>query len=140
MTNKSNQQSLQLELLGTTAPYVGRSNRSAPHRDNTLVDKIIHGEYQITKPLQQQAPPPAIEDIIKQVPPEMLQAIKDWEALEERESKGWGPDGGPKKPPKVKGSDIMKARAIMKAMELRKTLDLQAPPSDKPRPTKNKPD
>ena len=48
----------------------------------------------------------------------MLQAIKDGEAMEERESRAWGPGGEPVKPPKVKGSDVLKARAILKAIEM----------------------
>ena len=110
---------LNSQYLNTEPPKVGRGTRPAPQRDKTLVDRIVSGEQYLTKPqaTQRQAPQPAIEDIIKQVPPAMLQAIKDWEAMEERESRGWGPGGEPVKPPKVKGSDILKAEAIMKAMQ-----------------------
>ena len=101
-------------------PYVGRGTRPAPQREKTLVDRIVSGEQYLTKhqaPQHTHSPQPPIEDIIKQIPPGMLQAIKDWEAMEERESRGWGPGGEPVKPPKVKGSDILKAEAIMKAMQ-----------------------
>ena len=111
---------LNSQYLNTEPPKVGRGTRSAPQREKTLVNRIVSGEPYLTKPpapQHRQAPQPPIEDIIKQVPPAMLQAIKDWEALEERESRGWGPGGEPVKPPKVKASDILKAEAIMKAMQ-----------------------
>ena len=65
-----------------------------------------------TEPQTSQLP---IEDILKRVPEGMLQAIKDWEAIEERESRGWDRGGVSPKEPKVKGSDILKAEAILKA-------------------------
>ena len=111
---------LNSQYLNTEPPKVGRGTRPAPRREKTLVDRIVSGEQYLTKPQAPQppqSPQPPIEDIIKQIPPGMLQAIKDWEAVEERESRGWGPGGEPIKPPKVKASDILKAEAIMKAMQ-----------------------
>ena len=91
------------QMLNTQPPLVGRSSRPVPQTE--------------------------LPDILKKINPKMLQAIKDWEAMEERELRGWGNDGAPKKPPKVKGSDIMKARAILKAMELNE-LEKQRPIGD----------
>ena len=105
------------KVLNAEPPKVGRGTRQAPQREKTLVDRIVSGVEYLTKPQAPQPPQPPIEDIIKQIPPGMLQAIKDWEAVEERESRGWGPGGEPTKPPKVKASDILKAEAIMKAMQ-----------------------
>ena len=82
---------LRNQMLNTQPPLVGRSSRPVPQ--------------------------PELPELMKRINAAMLQAIKDWEAMEERESRGWGPGGEPVKPPKVKGSDILKAEAIMKAMQ-----------------------
>ena len=83
------------KMLNTQAPYVGKGNAPQQSRGQQILDNID---------------------------PRMLQVISDWEAVEERHARGWGPGGKPKVKPRVPESAVLKAEAILKAQErLRET-------------------